>query len=109
MRALAEPLELLVGRLAATLPVRPLVPAVGLLLTVGLLLAVGLLALVPTRPSDVAPVVGRLDMLPEVLPLSLPLTVARPDMLPPVLPPWSGRRELIEPPVPVLPCLTLAT
>ena len=108
MRALLLELD---GRLDATLPVRPLVPAVGLLLTVGLLVLVRLV-LLPTRPEEAVPVVGRLVMLPATLPLLFPSTLARPDMLPPVLPPWLpllGRRELIDPLLPVLPCLTLAT
>lgn len=99
MRALLE----LEGRLAEVLPVRPLVPAVGLLLA-GRLLTVGLLVLV--RPKALAVelllAVGRLvDMLLPTLALVLPL--ALPDMLPPVvaLPP-SCRLWLIEPAVPLL-------
>ena len=98
MRALLE----LEGRLAEVLPVRPLVPAVGLLLA-GRLLTVGLLVLV--RPEALAvelPAVGRLvDTLLPTLALVLPL--ALPDMLPPVvaLPP-SCRLWLIEPAVPLL-------
>ena len=99
MRALLE----LEGRLAEVLPVRPLVPAVGLLLA-GRLLIVGLLVLV--RPEALAVelllAVGRLvDTLLPTLALVLPL--ALPDMLPPVvaLPP-SCRLWLIEPAVPLL-------
>jgi hypothetical protein len=98
VRALLE----LEGRLAEALPVRPLVPAVGLLLE-GRLPTVGLLVLV--RPEALAvelPAVGRLvDALLPTLALVLPL--ALPDMLPPVvaLPP-SCRLWLIEPAVPLL-------
>lgn len=91
------------GRLAEVLPVRPLVPAVGLLLE-GRLPTVGLLVLV--RPEALAVelllAVGRLvDTLLPTLALVLPL--ALPDMLPPVvaLPP-SCRLWLIEPAVPLL-------
>ena len=79
---------------------RPLVPAVGLLLE-GRLLTVGLLVLV--RPEalteELLPAVGRLvDMLPPTLALVLPLVLA--DMLPPLvdLRP-SCRLWLIEPAV----------
>ena len=96
MRALPE----LEGRLEETLPVRPLVPAVGLLLE-GRLPTVGLLVLVrpellPTRPEPApAPfeIVGRLDMLPPLLRLW------RPSL---------DKEWLIEPAVP-LPWRTLAT
>ena len=94
MRALLE----FEGRLAETLPVRPLVPVEGLLLTVGLLVLVRPEALV----VELLPAVGRLvDTLLPTLALVLPLTL--PDMLPPVvaLPP-SCRLWLIEPAVPLL-------
>ena len=67
------------------LPVRPLAPDEGLLLTVGL----GRLVLLPTRPVEALPVVGRLDMLPDVLPLTEAPALVRPDMLPPT--PWLVR------------------
>ena len=83
MRALLEP----EGRLADALPVRPLVPAVGLLLLEGRLLTVGLLVLVwpealaPTRPVVLLLAVGWLtDTLLPTLALAL---LALPDMLPP--------------------------
>ena len=90
------------------MPVRPLVPVVGLLLTVGLLVLVRPV-LAATRPVELLLVVGRLD----ILPLSLLLLLIRPDMLPPpALLPWRpslARLWLIEPLLPLLPCLTLAT
>ena len=104
------------GRLDVTLPVRPLVPAVGLLVVVvvGLLLTVGL-AVVPellpvVRFVVVAPTVGRLLMLPLTLPVVVPSLFVRPDMLPPVWlrRPLLGMLWLIEPLV-LLGCLTLAT
>lgn len=84
---------------------RPLVPAVGLLLLEVLLLTVGLLVLVrpevlaPTRPVELLPAVGRLtDALLLTLALVLPLAV--PDMLPPLVVLWpSCRLWLIEPAV----------
>ena len=84
MRALLE----LEGRLAEALPVRPLVPAEGLLLE-GRLLTVGLLVLV--RPA-------------LTLPVALPVVGRTVDMLPPLvgLLPSSCRLWLIEPAVPVL-------
>lgn len=74
------------GRLAETLPVRPLAPVDGLLLLEGRLFAVGLLVLV--RPEALAvelpPVVGRLvDML--LLTLALVLLLELPNMLPPLV------------------------
>lgn len=91
------------GRLAVTLPVRPLVPAVGRLLTVGLLTLALLVRL------EALPAVGRLELLPLTLAL-LPPALAVPDMLPPV----EGLTRplfillLIEPAV-LLPWRTLAT
>ena len=86
------------GRFAVT-PVRPPVPAVGLLPEPGRLTLPELLV----RPEPILPVVGRLDMLPEVLPLIDPELV-RPDMLPtlpcPAPPPFCIRR-LIEPAEPL--------
>lgn len=70
---------LLDGRLAET-PVRPLVPAVGLLVVLGRLT----LPLLLVRPVVVLPTVGRLDMLPVGL-MFVPLV--RPDMLPALLVP----------------------
>jgi hypothetical protein len=103
VRALLEP----EGRLVEVLPVRPLVPAEGLLLLDGLLLMVGLLVLV--RPVEVPLAVGRFVMLPA----TLPLLWGRPDMLPlpppPTCAPLFVPLWLIEPLVPLLPCLTLAT
>ena len=64
------------GRLVEALPVRLLVPAEGLLPMVGLVR----LVLPSTRPMEALPAVGRLDMLPSVLPV-VPLLI-RPDMLP---------------------------
>jgi hypothetical protein len=90
------------------LPIRPLVPVVGLLLTVGLLVLVRPV-LAATRPDEVLFVVGRLDILPLLLML---LLLIRPDMLPPPLLFWRPsfvRLWLIEPLLPLLPCLTLAT
>lgn len=98
--------ELLDGRLVLLLPTRPLVPAVGLELVVGLV--------EPTCGRLVLPVVGRLELLPLTVgrvPLAAliePLVV-RPETEAPFcgLLPWV--RPLNEPPVPLLPCLTLAT
>ena len=84
------------GRLTET-PVRPLVPAVGLLLVLGRLT----LPLLLVRPVLVLPTVGRLDMLPVGLTLVPPI---RPDMLPAVLEPVRPspcRRWPIEPAVPL--------
>ena len=100
MRVLLE----LDGRLAEALPIRLLVPAVGLLPLVGRLLTVGLLVLVrpealpPTRPVVLLLAIGRLvDTLLPTLALAL---LALPDILPPfeVLPPFC-RLWLIEPAV----------
>ena len=66
--------------------------------------------LLPTRPVEASPVVGRLDdILPDALPLlltrpdmlpdALPLLLTRPDMLPPLF----EARWLKEPLVPLLP------
>lgn len=86
------------GRLAVAEPTRPLVPAVGLEVEVPLGLAVAL-----AEP-----------VLPEVLPAILPegRVVALPLIEPPALLPLrpsEGKLLLIEPLVPVFPCLTLAT
>ena len=68
------------GRLAEALPVRPLVPAEGLLVVVGRLV----LVLPLTRPVVfVAPVVGRPLTLPATLPEDEPVLPVRPDRLPP--------------------------
>ena len=103
MRALPE----LEGRLVEALPVRPLALAEGLLLTVGLVR----LVLLPTRPVEALPAVGRLDMLPSVRPVVAPL-LTRPDMLPALWLPWRpsfAKLWLKEPLTPLLPCRTLAT
>lgn len=98
------PLE---GRLALTFPVRPLVPAVGLLLLADWLPAVGRPELLPefTLPVEALPeVVGRVPLI-EPLALGRPATLA----------PFCGARPLllmvwlIEPDVPLLPRRTLAT
>lgn len=91
------------GRLVVVVPVRPCVPAVGLELTVGLVEAVAEPVLPEALPVTLL-VVGRTAV---TLPLDEP-----PDMLPPLATrAWSssGRRWLMEPAVPLLPCLTLAT
>ena len=96
------------GRLAEALPVRLLVPAVGRLLLVGRLLTVGRVDV-----GRLALAVGRLDMLPLLLPLTDALLLVRPDMLPLLLAlvrPSFCRRWLIEPALePLLLCRTLAT
>ena len=97
-----------VGRLALTLPVRPLVPAVGLWLLADWLPAVGRLELlpVPTRPVEALPeVVGRVPLI-EPVALGRPATLAPPCGANPLLP---EGRLLIEPDVPLLPRRTLAT
>lgn len=98
------PLE---GRLALALPVRPLVPAVGLLLLADWLPAVGRPELLPefTRPVEALPeVVGR-------VPLIDPLALGRPATLAPLCgaKPLLVEGRLIEPEVPLLPRRTLAT
>lgn len=67
------------GRLAVAEPVRPLVPAVGLDVLLGLAVALA----EPVLP----------EALPDMLPVGRSVVVL----------------PLIEPPVPVKPCLTLAT
>ena len=107
------PVPLLLGRLAVVLvPVRPLVPAEGrLLVAVGLEVVVGRVVvplllgrLVLLFPDMLPDAVGRVV---EVEPLIEPVLLL-PEMVAPFcvlfrLPP------LIEPAVPLLPCLTLAT
>lgn len=93
---------LTVGRLAVEEPVRPLVPAVGLEVLVGLAEALEEPVLPEVLP-DMLPAEGRL----AVAPLIEPFALVRPETLAPPL--LEGRRELIEPLTPLLPCLTLAT
>ena len=95
MRALA------VGRLVL-LPVRPCVPAVGLELLLGRALALAEPVLLEALPAEALPLVGR----ETEAPLIDPFTVRPPETLALLL---EGRRELIEPFTPLLPCLTLAT
>ena len=90
------------GRLVVVpLPTRPLVPAVGLEPVVGLEVTCGRLTLPLGRPEVLPPTVGRLALIE-------PFEV-RPDTVAPFCGLVPATRLLIEPPVPLLPCLTLAT
>ena len=100
---------LLDGRLAVVpLPTRPLVPAVGLEAVVGLevvVVACGRLVLPLVRPEALPPdTVGRLTVVPLIEPPEV-----RPETVAPLCVLLAGIRLLIEPAVPLLPCLTLAT
>lgn len=79
-------------------PTRPLVPAVGLELVVGLEVTCGRLLVLP--PATV----GRVEALPLIEP-----DVVRLDTEAPFCGLLCCGRLLIEPPVLLLPCLTLAT
>ena len=97
------------GRLAvAPEPTRPLVPAVGLEAVVGLevvVVACGRLVLPLVRPETLPPdTVGRLTVAPLIEPFEV-----RPETEAPFCGLLLGTRWLIEPAVPLLPCLTLAT
>ena len=74
------------GRLVEALPVRLLVPVVGLLVTEGLLVVLVRPEVLPLVAVVDVPAVGRLLMLPTTLPVEVPVLLVRPDILPPFCP-----------------------